>query len=45
MVKVDLPGVGTNLQDRYEVSVVYRMRDEWDFMKAAEFRKGLNGIS
>jgi choline dehydrogenase-like flavoprotein len=40
MVKVDLPGVGTNLQDRYEVSVVYRMRDEWDFMKAAEFRKG-----
>jgi len=38
-VKVDLPGVGTNLQDRYEVSVVYRMRDEWDFMKAAEFRK------
>jgi choline dehydrogenase-like flavoprotein len=39
-VKVDLPGVGANLQDRYEVSVVYRMRDEWDFMKAAEFRKG-----
>ena len=38
-VQVDLPGVGTNLQDRYEVSVVYRMRDEWDFMKAAEFRK------
>ena len=39
-VKVDLPGVGTNLQDRYEVSLVYRMRDEWDFMQAAEFRKG-----
>jgi choline dehydrogenase-like flavoprotein len=39
-VKTDLPGVGTNLQDRYEASVVYRMRDEWDFMKAAEFRKG-----
>ena len=39
-VKVDLPGVGTNLQDRYEVSVVYRMRDEWDFMQAAEFHKG-----
>jgi choline dehydrogenase-like flavoprotein len=38
-VKVDLPGVGTNLQDRYEVSVVYRMRDEWNLMKAAEFRK------
>jgi choline dehydrogenase len=39
-VKVDLPGVGTNLQDRYEVSVVYRMRDDWDFMAGAEFRKG-----
>jgi choline dehydrogenase-like flavoprotein len=39
-VKVDLPGVGTNLQDRYEVSVVYRMRDDWDFMNDAQFRKG-----
>ncbi len=39
-VRVDLPGVGANLQDRYEVSVVYRMRDAWDFMKDAEFRKG-----
>jgi choline dehydrogenase-like flavoprotein len=39
-VRADLPGVGANLQDRYEVSVVYRMRDAWDFMKGAEFRKG-----
>ena len=39
-VKVDLPGVGMNLQDRYEISVVYRMRDDWNFMKQAEFRKG-----
>src|SRR5687767_1575306 len=39
-VKVDLPGVGMNLQDRYEVSVVYRMRDDWDFMNGAEFRRG-----
>ena len=39
-VRVDLPGVGANLQDRYEVSVVYRMRDEWDFLKDAQFRKG-----
>jgi choline dehydrogenase-like flavoprotein len=39
-VRVDLPGVGANLQDRYEVSVVYRMGEDWDFMKAAEFRKG-----
>ena len=33
-VRVDLPGVGANLQDRYEVSVVYRMREDWSFMKA-----------
>jgi choline dehydrogenase-like flavoprotein len=39
-VRVDLPGVGANLQDRYEVSVVYRMRDDWDFMGGAEFRRG-----
>ncbi len=39
-VKVDLPGVGMNLQDRYEISVVYRVRDDWDFMKQAEFRSG-----
>jgi choline dehydrogenase-like flavoprotein len=39
-VRVDLPGVGANLQDRYEVSVVYRMRDDWAFMKDTEFRKG-----
>jgi len=39
-VKVDLPGVGMNLQDRYEISVVYRMRDDWDFMKQGEFRSG-----
>ncbi|MGH7798416.1 MAG: GMC family oxidoreductase [Candidatus Binatia bacterium] len=39
-VKVDLPGVGMNLQDRYEVSVVYRMRDDWEFMDGAEFRRG-----
>lgn len=38
-VKVELPGVGMNLQDRYEVSVVHRMRDEWEFMDGAEFRK------
>jgi choline dehydrogenase-like flavoprotein len=39
-VKIDLPGVGTNLQDRYEVSVIYRMRKDWDFMNGAEFSKG-----
>lgn len=38
--RIDLPGVGTNLQDRYEVSIVNRMRDDWAFMAGAEFRKG-----
>jgi choline dehydrogenase-like flavoprotein len=36
-VRVDLPGVGNNLQDRYEISVVCRMRDEWEAMKGATF--------
>jgi choline dehydrogenase len=39
-VRVDLPGVGTNLQDRYEVSVLHRMKDDWECMRGAEFSKG-----
>jgi choline dehydrogenase-like flavoprotein len=39
-VRVDLPGVGTNLQDRYEVSVVNRMKDDWEALRGAKFRKG-----
>lgn len=39
-VRLDLPGVGANLQDRYEVSVVYRMCEDWAFMKDAEFHRG-----
>ena len=38
--RVDLPGVGENLQDRYEVSVVNRMRDDWECMAGAEFARG-----
>jgi len=38
--RIDLPGVGANLQDRYEVSVVYRMKQDWEFMRGAEFRRG-----
>jgi choline dehydrogenase len=30
-------GVGRNLQDRYEVGVVSRMRDSWKILKGAEF--------
>jgi len=37
-VKVDLPGVGKNLQDRYEVGVVNRMNfDQWHIFKGARF--------
>ena len=37
-VKVDLPGVGKNLQDRYEVGVVNRMNfDEWHIFQGAKF--------
>ncbi len=37
-VKVDLSGVGKNLQDRYEVGVVNRMNfDEWHIFQGAKF--------
>jgi len=38
-IRVDLPGVGRNLQDRYEVSVVNRMKDDWQMMSGATFTK------
>lgn len=36
-VRLDLPGVGTNLQDRYEVGVVYEMASDWTVNAAATF--------
>jgi choline dehydrogenase len=37
-VRVDLPGVGRNLQDRYEVGVVNRMKfKEWEVFEGAKF--------
>ena len=36
-VRVDLPGVGRNLQDRYEVGVVNRMTDPWEVLKGVTF--------
>ncbi len=36
-LKVDLPGVGENLQDRYEVSVVTEMKEDFSFLKDAAF--------
>ncbi|PTU66858.1 glucose-methanol-choline oxidoreductase [Chromobacterium sp. Panama] len=39
--RVDLPGVGQNLQDRYEVGVVNRMNfKHWEVLKDAEFAPG-----
>ncbi|HVT56907.1 MAG TPA: GMC family oxidoreductase [Thermoanaerobaculia bacterium] len=40
-VRVDLPGVGKNLQDRYEVGVVNRMNfPAWWVLEGAKFAKG-----
>lgn len=40
-VRVDLPGVGSNLQDRYEVGIVNRMKfDHWKSLEGATFSKG-----
>ena len=39
--RIDLPGVGQNLQDRYEVGVVNRMAvPEWPSLRNARFRHG-----
>jgi choline dehydrogenase-like flavoprotein len=39
-VRVNLPGVGTNLQDRYEVGVVSRLKEPWEVLKGAKFSRG-----
>jgi choline dehydrogenase len=39
-LRVDVPGVGRNLQDRYEVSVTYRMRRPWHVLTGAKFTRG-----
>jgi choline dehydrogenase-like flavoprotein len=40
-VRVDLKGVGQNLQDRYEVGVVNRMNFEaWEVLEGARFERG-----
>lgn len=36
-VRIDLPGVGRNLQDRYEVGVVFEMREDWIVNAGATF--------
>jgi choline dehydrogenase-like flavoprotein len=39
-VRVELGGVGRNLQDRYEVSVVNRMKRPWKVLEGARFADG-----
>ena len=40
-VRVDLPGVGQNLQDRYEVGVVNRMNfPRWNVLENVQFARG-----
>ena len=40
-LRVDLPGVGKNLQDRYEVGVVHRMDfEQWEVLTGADFKQG-----
>ena len=39
-VRVPLEGVGKNLQDRYEVGLVFKMAREWELLKSARFFRG-----
>lgn len=39
-VRADVPGVGSNLQDRYEVAVTHRMRRPWQVLDGAKYARG-----
>jgi choline dehydrogenase len=39
-VRVALDGVGSNLQDRYEIGVVSRLKQPWPFFRGATFSPG-----
>ena len=39
-VRVDLSGVGRNLQDRYEVGITHRMERPWQVLDGARFEPG-----
>jgi choline dehydrogenase-like flavoprotein len=39
-VRINLPGVGSNLQDRYEVGVVNRLKKDWGVLKDSKYAKG-----
>lgn len=36
-VHIELPGVGKNLQDRYEVGIVYKMKEPFSTLQSARF--------
>jgi choline dehydrogenase len=38
-VRIDLPGVGANLQDRYEVGVVNRVKANWGVLDGAKYNR------
>ena len=38
--RVDLAGVGRNLQDRYEVALTHRMRSAWEVLQGARWARG-----
>jgi choline dehydrogenase len=38
-VRVDLPGVGRNLRDRYEVGVVYQAKRDWGVLDGSKYAK------
>jgi len=44
-VRMDLPGVGENLQDRYEVGVVHEMREDFSALQGATFSAPAGGAA
>ena len=38
-VRVNLPGVGKNMQDRYEVGITNKLRQDWTILKGATFTR------
>ena len=39
-IRVNLPGVGKNLQDRYEVGITHVMKQDWEVLDGAKFERG-----
>jgi len=42
-VKVDLPGVGKNLQDRYEVGIIHEVQSDFSILKGCTFGADIGG--